>query len=395
MQDLRKYKAVQRFYVEPWMIQRIQSINYDLIELMHFQLLRNSGLDTHFRASRQDTHNLKSNRKGLGNILDTPFSMLTMTISDAADWECLLTKDTLSRKMEEVQNQLPRLEFVDRQLIDAGNRRFLDLVTSLINMNVLAAPMLGITAELAKVLVSVSPYQLGKAMERLSGIPLFGFRFANPRFWLEFTSNHLSEETIAHQLMLTAAPLGKVPYPKVWHEDFRLSKNLVESYSDAMMAYGCRASTTASLFRLAPNYTRGRFTTIHNKPSACGNQPNSLSWFIDSPAKRLHSSVYSWLYRSALAGNANVPEALIAANDLYHSIFGRGAVITPDRACLLTRSMSADNRLTIVPCKNCDTEYIASNSDTKIEMHSSFQCPGCRLQLVGRSGKNSKSGFSR
>ncbi len=74
------------------------------------------------------------------------------------------------------------------------------------------------------------------------------------------------------------------------------------------------------------------------------------------------------------------PKALIATNDIYGKLFS-DRLISADRGCNLTRAMAADTRMTVAPCRSCGTHYAVSNTDTKIEMHSSFTCPACALQL--------------
>jgi hypothetical protein len=90
-----------------------------------------------------------------------------------------------------------------------------------------------------------------------------------------------------------------------------------------------------------------------------------------------------WLYRSAIAMDANAPEALIATNDIYARLF-ENCLISADRGWNLTRSMAADTRLTVAACRSCTTHYVVSNNDTKIEMHNRFACPACQQQLNAR-----------
>lgn len=387
MPHLREFKAIAKHYIEPWMTERIQSTNFDLINTMHQCLLTVPSLAFLFQVTRDRLSQLKDNRLALENLLFTPFSMITMTLTNVDDWKCLIEGTTTTLAVDKLKDDLPILPTITHFFISESNKRFLDMAISLIHMNVLAAPILGISDELARYLVTVSPHQLLIAMERAPGLPLFRFRFTTERFWLEVDNDYISSESVAHQVMMMTPALQNFSFPKDWNADFRVTRTVGEVFGDAMMAYGCRASTVSNLFRLAANHTRGRYVEIHGKPSKCGNQPNSLNWFVETPVKRLHASVYSWLYRYALAGGATVPKALIATSDLYEKLFRNKAIINPDRAVLLTRSMSADNRLTMVPCRHCATQYILSNGDNKIEMQSSFQCPGCLLKLFNRPRK--------
>jgi len=388
MTQLREFKAIARYYIEPWMTERIQSTNFDLVNTMHQCLLAVPSLALLFQVTRDQLAQLKDNRRALDNLLFTPFSMITMTLTTVEDWKCLIEGTTTTLAVDRLKANMPVLPTLTDFFISESNKRFLDMAISLIHMNVMAAPLLGISNELAQYLVTVSSHQLHVAMERVPGLPFFRFRFDTGRFWIELENDYISSESVAHQVMMTSPTLRNFSFPKDWNADFRVKKNVGEIFGDAMMAYGCRAKTVSNLFRLAAHHTRGRYMHIHGQPSKCGNQPNSLHWFVETPIKRLHASVYSWLYRYALSAGASVPQALIATSDLYEKLFREKTLVNPDRAILLTRSMSADNRLTMVPCRHCATEYILSNGDNKIEMQSSFQCPGCLLKLVDRSRKS-------
>lgn len=65
------------------------------------------------------------------------------------------------------------------------NRMFLDLVGSVIHMSVLAAPLLGVTTEVAAYLVSVPTYELRLLGARAYAwfAALFRWRFNAPTFW--------------------------------------------------------------------------------------------------------------------------------------------------------------------------------------------------------------------
>ena len=127
---------------------------------------------------------------------------------------------------------------------------------------------------------------------------------------------------------------------------------------------------------------RQRYVEMHGVSSPCGNQPTSLAWFVENPENRVHATALTWLYRSALARGANAPEAMIATLDIYTLLFSGKQLISADRACNLTRSMAADNRLTISGCRSCRTHYVISNNESRIEMHNTFDCPACNRQLA-------------
>jgi hypothetical protein len=91
-----------------------------------------------------------------------------------------------------------------------------------------------------------------------------------------------------------------------------------------------------------------------------------------------------WLYRCALKNGANIPEALIASNDVLDKMFGSRLAVSADRANHLTRSMAIDSRLNVAPCRSCATEYILANDEGKIELAKDFVCPGCIGDLKPR-----------
>nr|WP_137959770.1 FlhC family transcriptional regulator [Burkholderia sp. 4M9327F10] len=101
------------------------------------------------------------------------------------------------------------------------------------------------------------------------------------------------------------------------------------------------------------------------------------------------SSVVSHFVEMAIR---NPAEALIATNDIYSRLFGGAPLIGPDRGYNLTRSMVADTRLALAPCRSCGTHYVVSNSDAKIEMRNSFVCPACNHQLGPRRRAARKGG---
>jgi hypothetical protein len=306
------------------------------------------------------------------------------------DWRCFVDDTATTVAVDELLRKVPPLDALSAQAIQFANRRFLDLLTGLIHMSVLAAPLLGISTALAKYLRDQPPYRLRMALGRMQNLPLFRWRFNSTTFWYEFTANTLTDNLIAHQIMLTSPEkTGHLPNPAGW-SDLRLDRAHNEAYADAMMAYGCRASTASALFRLNQNTLRRRYVAINGESSKCGNSPNGLSWCVDTPQNRLHATAYTWLYRSALAVGANTPEALIATNDLYGKLFD-SRLLSADRGINLMRAMAADTRMTVAPCRSCGTHYVVSNTDTRIEMHSSFVCPACSMQLRPKRRKARRS----
>lgn len=380
------YKALDRLYLHPWLAERIRGINYDLVEHMRQMLVTSPAFGDIYGVDAKSIDHIQRNDSSLRSLLGTPFLMLAPSLPSVEDWRCFVDNTATTRAVDNLRDKLPRVrKALTTQAIQHHNRQFVDIVLAVANMSVLSAPLLGMTPELVAYLGSLPAYKLREALGRIRDLPLFQWRFRSPSFWFEFIAHDLNAEQVAHQIMATTPfRAGALPHTATW-TDPRLGRETHEMYAEALMAHGCRASTAATLFRLPQSRTRQMYVAIHGKPSICGNLPNSLQWFVDKPQHRLHSTVFIWLYRAALTMNANTPQALIAASDLYANLFPGNALLATDRACSLTRRMSADTRLSIAPCRECSTPYIVANNETKIEMHHSFVCPSCSGGLLPRT----------
>jgi hypothetical protein len=381
MDNKNEYRSVERLYIHDWLLDQIQVTNFELVDHMKLMLQQDGRFNEVLQVERKELEHLKHNQSSLRNLLRTPFLMVEPTLQTVEDWRCFIDDTSTTVTVDVLRRKTPELGSLGNFAIDNSNRHFLSLVTQVIHMSVLCAPLLGITNELAQYLASVPSWKLHFALGRMKGLPLFRWRFNSPTFWYEFAASSLTDETIAHQIMLTS-PIrsGALPLVAGWSE-LRLERARNEIYAAAMMAHGLRASTASTLFRLNQNAMRILYMKIHGESSPCGNVPTSLPWFVETPHNRLHATTYIWLYRSAIAMGANAPEALIATNDIYDRLFGGKRLISADRGWNLTRSMAADTRLTVAPCRQCSTHYVVSNTDTKIEMHNRFACPACQQQL--------------
>ncbi|MGU7771768.1 FlhC family transcriptional regulator [Burkholderia sp. MR1-5-21] len=387
------YRSVERHYVPDWLTNRIQIANFDLVDHMIWLLQEDGRFNEILCVERKEIEHFKHNAPSLRNLLRTPFLMIAPTLETVEDWRCFIDETPTTLAVDDLRRKMPKLKALALSMIEHHNRIFVDLITSVIHMNVLAAPLLGITTELANYLVSVPPYKLRLALHRMQGLPLFRWRFNTPTFWYQFTAKTLTDEMVAHHVMQTS-PIrtGEMPRGSAWSE-LRQPREKNEMYAYALMAYKCRASTVSSLFRLNQNAMRQRYVEMHGTSSPCGNLPTSLPWFVETPHNRLHATIFTWLYRAALAAGANGPEALIATNDVYEQLFDGAGAISADRGCNLTRAMAADTRLAIAPCRMCRTHYVVSNNDAKIEMQQSFDCPACNNQL-GPKRRGSRSRVS-
>jgi Flagellar transcriptional activator (FlhC) len=393
MKTQEDYKAIERLYVPQWLTDQVQVANFDLVDHMRWMLLTDGRLNEVYRVEQKEIDHLRQNERSLRNLLRTPFLMVAPTLETVEDWRCFIDQTPTTLAVDKLRRSMPPLGSLPLFSVQQYNRHFVDLVTSVLNMSVLCAPLLGITTELARYLISVPAYKMRFALREMDNLALFRWRFVSPTFWYEFTADTLTDEAVAHQIMLTS-PIrpGELSPGMAWSE-LRLERARNETFAAAMMAHGCRASTASALFRLTQNEMRQLYVRIHGKSSTMGNSANSLPWFVKTPQHRLHATVYAWLYRSAIDMHANAAEALIATNDIYGRLFGGNQLISPDRGYNLTRSMVADSRLALAPCRSCSTHYVVSNNDTKIEMHNSFVCPSC-AQRLGSRKKPGRTGGS-
>jgi len=378
------YRAIDRFYVPDWLTGQIQVANFSLVDHMRWLLKQDSRFNEVFNVERKEIEQLQLNQSSLRNLLRAPFLMVEPTLRTVEDWRCFVDNTATTVAVDVLRRKTPQLDSLMAYAVNQQNSTFVSLIMQVLNVSVMSAPLLGISTEVAKYLMSVPHHKLHVAVGRMKELPLFRWRFNSPTFWWEFAGSTLTDETIAHQIMLTSpSRVGELPYAAQWG-DLRLGRLKNEAYASAMMAYGLRASTASNLFGMNQHSMRIRYSEIHGKSSPCGNTATSLSWFVETPVHRLHATVYAWLYRSATAMGANPAEALIATNDVYDRLFGGNRVIMPDRGWNLIRSMAADARLTVAPCRTCNTHYVVSNNDTKIEMHSRFTCPACNQQLSAK-----------
>jgi hypothetical protein len=386
IKSVEDYKAIHRLHLARWIAEKIRVINYDLVDHMREVLVSNPAFNAIYRVEVKEIDHLRRNQNSLRSLLGAPFLMLSPSLHTVEDWRCFVDGTSTTRTVDELLRTMPvERGALTTQAILHHNRQFVDVILSVANTSILCAPLLGMTPDLARYLCDLEGYKLRTALERIRDLPLFQWRFTTPAFWFEFTANDLLHEQVAHHIMSTTPfRAGELPHTANWAE-LRLGRETHEMYAAALMAHGCRASTAATLFRLPQSKTRQMYMAIHGKPSPCGNLPNSLQWFVERPQQRLHSTVFIWLYRSALNMGGNTPQALIAAADLYNHLFPSGrALLATDRGYNLTRAIAADARLSIAPCRECRTHYIVSNNESKIEMRSSFICPACGDTLVGR-----------
>jgi hypothetical protein len=374
--------------------EKIQRTNYALTDVMHDVLVRYREAENFFGVSREHMDTFKAHAIPKALLMNMPFLALSPALQDPRDWETFVDGVLFSPTVERLTEAMPALDLLTARDIFHYNCTYVSLLKDVLHMSVLAAPLLGISFELAEYLMELPIGRLEAAIGAIS-FPLFRWRFDEKLFWVEYSAGWLTQESVAHYLMSTSSLKSTaLPYKHLW-SDLRLDRAKRDVYARMMMKQGVRASTATNLFGLNQTKTRNTYKQIHGVSSPCGCNPSSLTWYIESPVNRLQGTLLVWLYRCALENKASIPEALIAANDIAAKMFGDGLVITADRANHLTRSMAMDSRLTMAPCRSCGTEYILSNGEGKIELAKDFVCPGCSYSLKPRFDLRKKKGRSK
>jgi hypothetical protein len=370
-----------------YLTEKIQRANFALTDFMRRALATHRQMQQVFSLSVDDVEKFDQYIGAKATLMNMPFMALSPVLDDPRDWETFVDGAMISSNLAAHASAMPRLDPITSRDMYHYNLSYVQLLKDVLHMNILAVPLLGISAALAAYLKQLPMARLEKALGSIE-FPIFRWRFEDPNFWMEYSAGWLTEETVAHYLMRTSpARSGSLPYKDIW-TDLRLERTEKEAFARMMMAQGCRASTAIDLFNLNPNKARLAYKEIHGVSSPCGCRPNSLTWYVDNSVHRLQATVYVWLYRNALDNKGNIPQALIATNDIMAKMFGKNLVITADRANHLTRSMAMDSRLTVAACRSCSTDYVLSNGEGKIELAKDFSCPGCNYLL---SPKNQAS----
>ncbi|MGV7241271.1 FlhC family transcriptional regulator [Caballeronia sp. M23-90] len=371
-----------------WLIEKIQRTNYALTDFMQIALADHDALKNVLAVTMPEMMEFRKQASPMATLMNMPFVALAPVLDDSRDWKSIIEGPTPSAKVNQLSAEMPLVDRVTARDIFHYNKDYLQLLKDVLHMSLVAVPLLGISFELAAYLKSMPIGQLETAISPIK-FPLFRWRFNTKSFWDEYSSNGLTEESVAHYIMQTApVRAGDLPYQAIW-TSLRIDRALKEFYARSMMQQGCRASTATNLFDLNQGKARLIYKEYHGVKSPSGNNASSLTWYVDQGVRRLQATVYTWLYRSALASDGNIPEALIASNDLMAKMFGKNSVISPDRGNHLTRRMARDSLLRMAPCRSCGTHYILSNGEGKIELEQSFACPGCALLLTSK-GQSSK-----
>ncbi|WP_082080008.1 FlhC family transcriptional regulator [Cupriavidus basilensis] len=374
--------------VPTWVLDRVFSANFRLSSYLLNAMTVNTGLASAFEVDQSQLAQLRDDLSISALIFNSPFLAYAPTLSTPEDWRSFIDGRTPTKTLVDLRKKMPELSIVDSMLLEQANRSYVGAMYDVLNMSALAAPLLGISNDLAAYLRSVPQHEIDLAISERR-VPLFQWRIQNRLFWYEAVAGTLTPELVAHYLMDTSPTRAdRMPHSGVWGH-FQLPRLAVDGYCEAFIKLGCRAMSVATLFNVTPKRTRDLYTLLHGESSPSGKQPDSAIWYLDSGSRRVQSTFQVWLFRCALASDLNIPSAFLAAMDVSNRMFREDRLPT-ERALHLLRSFASNNELAIKTCRSCGTPYLASNAAARIELSNSFQCPCCTGVLSSPNAPNRK-----
>ncbi|HBO79980.1 MAG TPA: hypothetical protein DD502_17720, partial [Cupriavidus sp.] len=222
MQTNPSRSIFEQFILPSWVQDRALSANLRISNYVVNAVAVRPELERVFRVTHSDLFSLRSDQTHSNKVFCTPFLAFAPALSSVADWRSFIEGGIPTITMERLQASLPAdLSIVERLALEHTNRSYITALYDMLNMSVLAAPLIGISNELAAYLRSVPQHEMDVAIsERL--VPLFHWRFADEMFWLETHAGRLTRELIAHFLM-ESSPMrtDKLPHSEPWGK-FRL-----------------------------------------------------------------------------------------------------------------------------------------------------------------------------
>ncbi|EKZ95800.1 transcriptional activator FlhC [Cupriavidus metallidurans] len=361
---------------------RIRSANYHLTDHLAEILSHHPELEATLQIGHDNVERVRQAEVTQRELMGTPFLVVTPTLTDVQDWRCLAENTTTTLAIDELRSNMPAWDTDDKLRLFYNNRHYIWLLAELLHVSILAAPLLGLSRDLAEYLRSLPQHVLDRAIARID-FPIFKWRLPSKPFWIDFDTDRIMPDTLAHHFIATTPMRADKLSGK--HSWTRLTLEPVAKrvYSDLMIRQKFRASIVASLLGMSGTYTRNQFQQIHGESSPSGQLPSSTAWYFEHATHRLQATAMVSFYRMAQAFGANVPEALIAAYDLFEKIFGTISKISADRACHICRIISTEATLELAPCRVCRTPYLIANTAPRIELSHNFSCPNCSGALGG------------
>lgn len=390
MSTAETYKNVHRAYITPRIGDDLSKLNRKALEYIHVFLANHPALSQVFRVSPHLIQGVIENDAIYTLLTTVPFSVLSPAFTRLDDWKSLANTRTTTTAIDSLRSMMPPSLAGNTSIhLQNLNERYLDVIRAIGQDSVLAEPFLGVDREITAFLCELTYSQQHALLENTRTLPLFRWRYDSPGFLLEILNGHLTRDSLIHYIMMSGpVPLRSLPRGNRWG-DQRYPLGTKEQYGNALMAHGFRASHAKELLGLHAGRTRDMFKRMHGRSSTCGNVSTSLSWVSADSPHRLHTTLFLYLYRSALATENDGPKAFIAALNAYERTVPdeeRLKNLHTDRLYQLVHRMSYESLMHVGPCNKCGTSYIMSNIAPKIEILSDFQCPMCSGKLfVGRT----------
>lgn len=359
---------------------RIRSANYYLTDFLTEALGSHRDFELTLRVSKKNLDSIRTNEAAYRDLMGTSFLVVTPTLTEVNDWKSLTDHTTSTLAIDKLRKDTPRLNGQDQIRLFYNNRQYLWMLVELLHTSVLAAPLLGISQELADYLRKVPQHVLDLGIAQVE-FPIFRWRISSKLFWTEYQSDRVSPEALAHYFLAsTPVRADRLEHKHSW-SNLRLHRYQSKVYSEMLIRQHCRASTVGSLLAISPATSRRLYMEIHGVSSPSGKVPSSLNWYFEAPTYRQQATMMVSLYRMALATGANVPAAFIAAFDVMQSLFGSDLKLTADRACHICRAMASSAEVELAPCRICSTPYLIANTGPRIELSHNFACPSCSASL--------------
>lgn len=354
--------------------EHVHLINHEFKSYLFRFVLERPGLSQLFGVTFKEINLLERDTTLYRQLAATPFFVLTPVLQEIADWRSLIDGRFPTETVEGLRNLSARIGPKEQEYACSQNRVYLSLMQGVLEKSSLAAPILGISVELADYLRTVPKHELDRAVSTLP-CPMFRWRITSSAFFIEYETRRITMPAIAHYFMQHSparfpAVETSAPPPRVTRYD----RACVDAYGEMLARIGCRSRTIINIL----GTTKPRAGKIYKRTmgvaSPTGREPKSLEPLFKSASVRIQSTALVWLYRLAFVEHACEPLAFVEAYEGVKQIFGTTLEITADRASLLIRAIDeSDKGVGMAPCRTCKISYLIK----AIELASSYQCPCC------------------
>ncbi len=162
----------ERFLHPAWVLDRTMSANLRLSMAMVSTLAVKPEFEPVFGAKKDDLQKLRDDSEHSSTVLCSPFLVFSPTFETPADWACFTDGSTSTLAYDRLAEATPPLSPLDKMLLEQNNRTYVGALYDVLNMSLLAAPMLGISTELAEYLRTLPQHRVELAISSRA-VPLF------------------------------------------------------------------------------------------------------------------------------------------------------------------------------------------------------------------------------